>query len=105
MNGGDDARGIVGQQERHAVGGQDDEREVALGGDEGVGGLDRSGDRSVHRRDGSTVYLVHPHETLGRQTDLLGETTPIGLHVRRVVTDVITEIEGIVGRFGHASGA
>src|SRR6185312_8629991 len=50
-----------------------------------------------------TVDLVHPHHPVGCQTDRGGQPGPVGRDCRRVVTDMVTEVEGVEGRLRHAA--
>jgi hypothetical protein len=42
------------------------------------------------------MHLIHPDHAVG--TDGVGQAFPVGRHGGRGIADVITEIEGVIGR-------
>ena len=95
----------VGQQHRHAVGGHHRQRQSRRAGHQRVGVVDRSVARPVDHLDPVTVDLVHPHHAVGAEADRGGQPGPVGGHRRRVVTDVVAEVEGVERRLRDAARA
>src|SRR6185437_1356615 len=69
------------------------------------GVVDRSVTRSVDHLDPVTVDLVHPHHPAGAKADGGGQPGPVFGHRRRIVPDVVAEVEGVEGRLRDTTGA
>ena len=88
----------VRHQHGHTIRGHHGKCQSRRRGDQSVGGVEGARAGSVDELDVITVHLIHPHHPLGRQSDRGGQPVAIGRHRRRVVADVVTEIEGVERR-------
>ena len=94
----------VGQQYRHAVGGDHRERQSWCGGDQTVRGI--PGATGVgHHLDVGAVDLVHPDDPVVAQPGRRGEPVSVRRDRGRVVADVVAEVEAVERRPGHSARA
>ena len=103
VDGRDHAGARVAHQHRHAVGGHHRQRQSGRAGHQGVGVVDRGGARLVDHLDSITVDLVHPHHPVGAEADRGSQPGAVGGHRRRVVTDMVAEVEGVERRRRNAA--
>lgn len=101
---GGDTGDRVGEQDRHAVGGEDGEGETALGGDDGVDPRDRAVPPGrVDHGDVGPVHLVHPDHPGRVDAQRLGRQLPVGGDGSGVVADRAAEVELLVRNGVHSA--
>ena len=101
MGGGDHTAGLVSQQHRCAIGGEDTERKTATARDHRVG--DRRavpGPRIVHMHDVGGMALLHGHQ--GRRAKLVEAPRACRCHLRGFLRRAIGAIRAAMGLAGGA---
>lgn len=99
MHGGDDPGLVVGEQDRHTVGGEDGQGDPGQCGHQSVRHLHRCSAELLEQLDGHFgdvrgMDLLHVDHVRGGQADQLGETGTVGGHGTGIITDVVGEVAG-----------
>ena len=96
----------VEEHDRHAVRDEDADRDGRVGREEHVRLEPRvAGAVTCHPHDVGAVHLAGDHEALAGNPHRRGEAPPVLRDAGRVVADVVTEVERVVGGGAHAAVA
>ncbi|GAA3189798.1 hypothetical protein GCM10020255_088210 [Rhodococcus baikonurensis] len=96
MNGRDHTGLLVGEQNGNTVSTEGGERQAGNGGDQSVRDRNHFVGRFRHDSDVARVDLFHPYEMVRLDAYFARQATAIRIDGRRIVSDVIAEIERLV---------